>query len=291
MANPQMDKTTTISVSASEFPAQVLEVSATKPVLVDFWADWCGPCHMLAPTLEKLAHEYGSQVRIAKVDTEAEPALAGDFAIRSLPTLLLFRDAKVVDQLTGVQPESVIRDALDRYVESEADRIRASGREAIEQERYEEAARLLDEAQALDPEDRSVELDKAELWLNSGNLDAAGRALEGLPANLALENRAKTLRATLDFMQTRSEAPDARVLERHIAANPDDLTARHRLSAHLLLAGDHERALEQLLEIIIRDRHFGNDLGRRAMVASFELIDDQNELVGKYRRKMATVLH
>lgn len=139
-----MDQTPNlINVTSEEFRERVLEASESVPVLVDFWADWCGPCHMLAPTLETLAQSYGSQLLIAKVDTEAEPELAAGFNVRSLPTLLIFRNGKAVQQLTGVQPEGEIRRIIDLFVKSESDRIRVRAREQMTQGNYDEAKRLL----------------------------------------------------------------------------------------------------------------------------------------------------
>jgi len=280
-----------ISVTGGDFREKVLEPSASVPVLVDFWADWCRPCHMLAPTLEALAQSYGSQLLIAKVNTETEPDLAAGFGIRSLPTLLLFRHGKAVQQLTGLRPEGEIRRVLDLYVESQADRLLSKVRKQTAQGNYDEAKRLLEEAQAADPENPLIHLDSAELCLKSGDLDAAEEALQALPANLRMDGRSKRLQAELDFTKVRNEAPDEQALEREIAADPRNLDARHQLSAHRVLAGDYEGALEALLEIMRQDRSFRDDLGRRGILASFELMGEEHDLVGIYRRKMASLLH
>ncbi|MBS0225821.1 MAG: thioredoxin [Proteobacteria bacterium] len=279
-----------LDVSMSTFESEVLQASMQGPVLVDFWAEWCGPCKSLTPVLEKLAAEFNGAFTLAKVNTENEPEIAQAFQIRSIPTVYLIRNGQPVDGFQGALPEGQLREFLARNgIEA------AAGGDGDEPEAapapvdpHEEVMRLrkLVETETDKPAHR---LDLALALLKTGAVQEAETLLDALPANLATDDRAVQARARLGFAGLLKDAPPAATLEQAIAANPADLHARHLLGAHKLVAGDADGALEQFMEMLRRDRQFEDGLPRKALIDAFRVTED-DDLVGKYRRQMSALL-
>lgn len=276
-------------VTADTFAVQVLDASQQVPVLVDFWADWCAPCRILLPVLDKLAAEYGGRLRVAKVNADEQTALTQQFGIRSLPTVLIFRHGAMVDQFMGAQHESTIRQIVERYLETPADRRRAEALQALQADDAARAVTLLREAVALAPTQYALHVDLGNALLAAGETAAAGQVLAALPLAERTRPAAKTLEARLQLASALTDAPPLAELTAQVAAAPDNLSARHQLGVRRLLAGDAVGALEQFMEIMRRDRQFGDELGRRSLLAAFALIDDP-ELVKRYRKQMASLL-
>jgi putative thioredoxin len=271
------------------FEAEVLQKSLQVPVLVDFWAEWCGPCKTLGPILEKLAADFHGAFVLAKVDTEAEPQIAGAFQIRSIPTVFLVRDGQIVDGFQGALPEGQVRQFLAHHgIEPAAPAEEPAPAEAPPADPHAEVQRLRRAVEA-EPGKDELKLDLALALLQTGAAHEAERLLEALPANLATDDRAVKARARLGFAALLENAPPPEVLDAAIAANPDDLRARHLLGAHHLVAGRSEAALEQFLEMLRRDRTYADGLPRQALIDAFRVVDDA-ALVGQYRRKMSALL-
>ena len=273
------------------FETDVLQKSMLTPVLVDFWAPWCEPCKQLGPVLEKLAGDYHGAFALAKVDIDQEPQLGAAFQVRSIPTVFLVRDGQIVDMFPGALPEAQVREFLSHHgVESAA----AVG---VEEDTVSDAApldphadvvRLRSEVAAA-PDNDGLRLDLALALLNTGAAPEAEQLLDALPANLATDDRVQRARARLRFAAWLKDAPSVAMLEAAIAGNPDDLRARHLLGAQHMAAGESERALEQFIEMLRRDRAFADGLPRKALIDAFRVIQDE-DLVGRYRRKMASLL-
>ncbi len=258
-----------IVATVANFMTDVVEASNTKPVLVDFWAPWCGPCRTLMPLLDRIADDYAGRFILAKVNTEEQPQLASHFQIRSIPTVLLIHQGEVVDQFVGLQPEPAIRALLDRYV-SPASEVVEPIVAAPAADRLEDlASRLLDQREA----------------------EGAAAAIEALASTQADHPQLGALRARLAFIQIATAQPDVMSMCAALAANPSDAAARHALAAHHALAGDFGTALAEWLELMRRDRKFGDDAGRRALLQAFEVLGEQDPLVTQYRRRMASLLH
>ncbi|MGY1457410.1 MULTISPECIES: thioredoxin [unclassified Luteimonas] len=277
--------------TADNFEAQVLERSLQVPVLVDFWAEWCGPCKTLGPVLEKLAADYNGAFVLAKIDVDREQQLAGAFQIRSIPTVILVKDGQPVDGFPGAMPEGQLREFLAGHgivpADAPADAEPAS-EAAPPPDPHAEVQRLRRESEAA-PDDDGLKLDLAVALLATGVTDEAGRLLDALPANLATDDRALRARAALAFAAVLRDAPQAPVLEAAIAADPGDLRARHLLGAHHMVAGRHEAALKEFMDMLRRDRGFDDGLPRKALIEAFRVIDD-GELVSRYRRQMSSLL-
>lgn len=277
-----------LDVTADTFESEVLQRSLETPVLIDFWAAWCGPCKTLGPILEKLAGEYNGAFLLAKVDVDREPQLAAAFQVRSIPTVYLIRNGQLVDGFPGALPEGQLRQFLQHHGIVPAEAAPAEETPEPPRDPHVEVMRLRAEV-AANPDKDELKLDLALALLRIGAAQEAEHLLDALPANLAHDDRALRARARLGFAALLKDAPPPQVLEAAIRANPDDLRARHLLGAHLLVAGQSEGALEQFLEMLRRDRNFEDGLPRKALIDAFRLVEDE-DLVGAYRRKMSAVL-
>lgn len=277
-------------VTQADFAERVLARSHEVPVLVDFWADWCGPCRMLAPVLHKLAEDYGGKLIVAKVNSDAEQALAAQYAVRSLPTVKLFRDGAVVDEFMGAQPESVIRELLERHVPRESDAVRENALAVWRSGDAAAAAAMLREAAEQDPGNAKIVPDLARVLLAQGEADEAEQLLRGLPANRAEDADVKRLLASAHFARLVKDAPASDALKARVDAQPDDLAARERLAARWILEGSYEAGMDALLQIMRKNRKYNDDAGRRGLLAAFELLGN-DERVTPYRRQMFNLLH
>ena len=281
-----------IAVTTADFEAEVIHASMDLPVLVDFWAPWCGPCRSLGPIIDKVAVEFAGRIKVVKINTDEEPQLAGIFGIRSLPTVMLIKGGQPVDGFMGAQPEGTIRQWLAPHlddapvVEDEPEAPPAPAPAAIDADAALDAAR---QALAADPEQAELKLDLIDALLRKGELEEAGSRLADLPAADAESDRGRRARHTLDFHQAAAGAPAINELDARLQRDPDDHQARHLLGVRLLLDGDAPAALDAFLEMMRRDRKFGDDLGRKALVQAFALVDDE-ELVGQTRRRMSSLL-
>jgi putative thioredoxin len=278
-------------VNHDNFAQRVVETSKRVPVLVDFWAAWCAPCQLLMPVLAKLANEYAGKFILAKVNTDENPELALEQRVRSLPTVRLFRNASPVGEFLGAQPESIIRNLLDAHVERDSDRIAAQAMDLHREGKSQDALALLEEALTSDSDNERVQFDLAVVALDSGNLQACEDTLKGLPPNRQFDADAKRLYARLHFARLAEDAPPTDTLLRAVADDPADCDARYKLSARKTMEGDYEAAMEQLLEILRRDRTFSEDAGRRGLVALFDILGTEHPLVSRYRSLMSSALY
>ena len=272
------------------FEAEVLQKSMQTPVLVDFWATWCGPCKSLGPILEKLAGEYNGAFELAKVDVDKEQQVAAAFQIRSVPTVFLIKDGQIVDGFPGAMPEGQLREFLTQHgvVPAEAAAAVDAEIQALPLDPQAEVAALR-EAIAAEPDKAELKLDLALALLKTGATSEAGQLLDGLPANLATDDRAIRARARLDFAAALQDAPAADLLAARLQADANDLEARYLLGIQHLLAGEDEAALEQFIEMLRIDRSFRDSLPKKALIDAFRVIEDE-DLVGRYRRKMSSLL-
>jgi len=280
-----------IDVTQDTFADVVLEGSREAPVLVDFWAAWCAPCKALMPLLAKLADEYQGKFLLAKVNTDEQQQLAQEHGIRSLPTVRMYKDGKVLDEFLGAQPESAIRALIERHIEHESDRVHAAAMTAYQKGDVEHALALFDKAREMDPQNYAISLDLADLLLEQGDDARAEKILNELPMEAHGEPKIDALRARLEFMRATRDAPDAATLEESVAVDSTDSEARYQLAARRVLNGDYEGALEQLLEILRHDRGFRDDAARKGLVSIFNLLGNEGELVQRYRTLMARALH
>jgi putative thioredoxin len=273
------------------FETDVIRASLTTPVLVDFWAAWCGPCKTLTPILEKVVAGYDGKVKLAKVDTDAQMQLAAAFGIRSLPTVVLVKDGQMVDGFMGALPESGVREFLQRHLgaaqatEEEAPPADDAG----PAETPEQTIARLQQEIARTPDKAELKLDLALAFMRAGLADAAQTELDALPPNVAEDAKAKRLRHQLDFARVLKDAPDLATLRARLSKNPADHAARDLLGVRLLIEGNAAAGLDEFLHILQTQRDWNDGQAKKRLIAAFATLDDE-DLVGTYRRKMASLL-
>ncbi|MCC8471496.1 thioredoxin [Xanthomonas phaseoli] len=282
------DKPHVFDATTDTFETEVLQKSLTTPVLVDFWATWCGPCKSLTPILEKLAGEYNGAFELGKVDVDKEQQIAAAFQIRSVPTVFLVKGGEIVDGFPGAMPEGQVREFLAQHGVLPAEPQVAEEVPLAPLDPQAQAAALR-EAVAAEPDKDELKLDLALALLKTGETTEAEQLIDALPANLATDDRAVRAKARLSFANVLKDAPDAVALQAAVDANGADLRARHLLGVRHLLDGNDEAALEQFLEMLRQDRGFDDNLPRRSLIDAFRVIEDE-DLVGRYRRKMSALV-
>jgi len=289
---PQMSASHRVfNADAGSFQSLVLDASQRVPVLVDFWAEWCGPCRALAPILEKLAEDYQGRFHLVKIDTDQEQEVAHQFGIRSLPTVKLFKDGAVVDEFLGALPESQVRAFLEGHLPRASDDARGRAKSLRDQGQLAQARALLEEARAGDPENLRVMADLMEVLIALGEIESAKALLATAPGTLKFDPELQKMAARLAFAEAAEAAPPPEALARAIEAEPRDCESRYLLGASHVSRGDYEAALEQFLEVLRIDRTFHDDAGRKALLSVFEMLGSDHPLVGRYRARMSSLLY
>ncbi|QQX83498.1 thioredoxin [Cupriavidus necator] len=278
-------------VTLQNFETEVIEASRQAPVLVDFWAPWCGPCRTLGPMLERLEAEASGQWKLVKVNVDENQDLAAHFGVRSIPHVVAIADGEAVDQFIGVLPESGLREFLGRLMPKPAQvALHDALQLAAEGDRAGAEAKF-DEAIALDPETDAARLAYIGFLLDGNAIAEARSQFEALSPQAEQQDAHAALRTRIDAMEGLSGLPDESTLSARIAADPRDLAARLDLSRLLIARQQYEPALEQLLEIVRTDRTFEDDIGRKTMLSVFEMLADRPDVVSRWRRQLSTALN
>jgi len=285
-----------IDVGDADFETAVLDRSRTVPVVVDFWAAWCGPCRTLGPLLERLAAEHAGAFLLAKVDVDAAPAIAQGLEIRSIPTVIAFRDGRAVSEFVGAQPEPAVRRFLATLLPSEADRLVAEAAELASRGHANAAEERLQAALAIEPRHGGALVALARLTAERGDAAGALALLERVVPGGREEAEVDRLAAELR-MQTAAGPPgdaaageEERLLRARLEVDPRDLDARLALGRLLAAARRYEPAFEVFLACVRQDPKHADEAARKAMVDLFSVLGGDHPLTQQYRSELARAL-
>jgi putative thioredoxin len=280
-------------VTSANFEQAVLENSFYKPVLVDFWAEWCAPCKALMPLLAKITEEYQGELLLAKVNCDIEQDVVARFGVRSLPTVVLFKDGQPVDGFAGAQPESAIRAMLQPYAQlpaaPEADRLETA-QALFSEGRIGDAQDLLKQVLADDNENAAALILYARCLAERGELGEAETVLDAVKGDEHKQTLAGA-RAQLTFLRQANDLPEAAELKSRLAQNPDDDEAAYQLAIQQLARQQHEAALDGLLKLFVRNRGYAEGLPHKTLLQVFDLLGSDHPLVTSYRRKLYQALY
>jgi len=278
----------TIDVNEENFEKEVLERSTEVPVMVDFWAEWCGPCKVLGPVLEKLADEYAGEFVLAKVNVDENQGLAGAFGIQGIPAVKLFKDGDLASEFTGALPEPMLREFLSKFLPTAADKQALEAQALEEEGKTAEAKALYQTILDSDSNHAKALLGLGRLAMNEGDSATALEHLDKVPIVADERKEADRLIARLN-LQAGGVANEAALREK-VKAEPNNIAARFELAQALAGAEKYEEALNEFLTIVKTDREFQDDGARKAIIQIFEVLGPDDPLTDKYRSELAKVL-
>ena len=299
-----------MNVTGENFDAEVIAASMQTPILIDFWAPWCGPCKVIGPLLEKIEASYGGRFKLVKIDSDQEQELSQAFGIRSIPTCILMFQGKPVDGFMGALPEGQIKEFLDKHLPEgevlEAEVTNVEVGDAPDANDPQAIHEALQQAVLKNPDDDDARFDYVKLLLTRGQTDDAKVAFAPVIAKTALVRRFDSLQRwmnAMDFAAERAElAASESDFDAKIAANKRDFDARFGKAQMLMAVQDWTGAMDELLEILMRDKAWADQLARKTYIAILDIIEPPkvkvadgqippvDPVVATYRRRLSSVV-
>jgi putative thioredoxin len=284
------EQQTVVVVDQTNAQQILVEESFNRPVLVDFWADWCEPCKQLMPLLERLAAEYAGAFLLAKINADEQQGIAGQLGVRSLPTVMLFKDGQPIDGFTGAQPETAIRELLQKHLPSPWDAKISEATDLLDQGQTADAVALLRTAWEESNRLLEVTLAYAGALLEANRLDDAEAVLN----EVRLVDRDavhEQLMAQIELKREAGKSPEVEALEADLEANPDSHEVRVKLAVQLTTGGQYREALEHLLHVLRIDRDWNNGEAKRLYLDTIASIGKGDPLAAEYQRKLFSILY
>jgi putative thioredoxin len=276
-----------IETTTATFERDIVEGSRQRPVVIDFWAPWCGPCQQLAPLLETLAVEYNGKFILSKVNVDEAPEIAGAFQVQSIPFVVAMLDGQPVNHFVGLLSEDQLRSWLDGLLPSPAQQLVSAGLE-IEARDPAAAEAKFREAAHLDPNDASIQIHLARVLLALNRDEEARQIIAELEQRGFLEPEAERIKSQLELLEVAEEAGGVEEARKAAEANPDDLSLKLQLADALAVARKYEEALQICLQLIDRDKAGIGGQAKDTMVKIFDVLGPSSQLASDYRRKLAT---
>ena len=279
------------------FTKDVLEASRSQPVLVDFWAPWCGPCKQLTPVLEKVVNEAAGRVKLVKMNIDDHPSIPGQLGIQSIPAVIAFVDGRPVDGFMGAVPESQVKQFIEKVAgpagadeAAEIESVLAEAEELLGAGDVQGAAQLYGAVLQAVPDNAKAAAGMMQCLIAMGDGERAAQVLASLPEEMASDPAVQAVAKKLEQIEEARKLGDPRALEQQIAVNPDDHAARMSLAKILSVQGDREQAAEQLLTVMRKDRTFDDDGARRQLLQFFEVWGPKDPATISGRRRLSSIL-
>ena len=280
--------------TTATFVKDVIETSRKVPVLVDFWADWCGPCKQLTPVIEKVVRSYGGKVRLVKMNIDQHPSIPGQLGVQKLPTVMAFRDGRPLDGFMGVQPESAIKTFIDRLLGDDAagelEAVLTTGEEAFDTGDIQGAAEIYASILEENREEPGALAGLARCYLKTGDVARAEQTIALVPPDKRKNPAVAAVHAAIELAHKAAEAGDTAELEARVTANPTDHQARIDLATALAAGGKKPEAVDHLLESFRRDRNWNEQAARKQLVQLFEAWGPKDAATIEGRRRLSSLL-
>lgn len=279
-----------VNINEKNASALLIEESHKRPIVVDFWADWCAPCKTLMPILEKIAKEYEGAFLLAKVNADEQPGIAQQLGVRNLPTVMVIQGGQPVDGFAGAQTESFVRKMLEKYLPKPWDVLFQTGISALERGEPNEALAPLRQAWQDSKKQHNITLAYAHALIEALRLDDAQAVLDEV--RMADQDAGyEQLRAQLEIKREAAKSPEITALEERLAAAPDDLDVRYQLGVQYTNNGQYREAMEQLIAILRKDLGHGNGATKRMLLDSIAALGKGDPLAAEFQRKLYSLLY
>lgn len=279
-----------VDIDQSNAQQLLIDESHIRPVLVDFWADWCGPCKSLMPILEKLAQEFAGQFLLARVNADEQQMIAGQFGVRSLPTVMLMKDGQPIDGFMGAQPETAVRELLEKHLPKPWDSLLEQGSALAADGNFNEALPVLRQAHQQSGERSDIGIALAQVYLEL-NRTAEAEAIIGKIPMVDQDAAYEQVKAQLELKQQAAKSPELEALEKKRSEDPENMEVTYQLAVQYSQDGHYREALELLYQILQKNLNFQEGAAKKTMMDMIASLGKGDPLAVEYQRKVYTLLY